>query len=187
MQGDHESIGDESPAGARYQGIVKWFDAVKGYGFIVSNEGEGDILIHKSVLQESGHEVLYEGATVVCEAVRREKGLQALRLLELDDSTAHPPTPRTPARTPAVRAPQQRPRPSQDQVLAEGDFIDVEVKWFNRIKGYGFVTQGEGTRDIFVHAEVLRRHGVQELEAGQRVRVRIGEGARGPLVAEIEL
>jgi CspA family cold shock protein len=187
MQGDHESIGDESPAGARYQGIVKWFDAVKGYGFIVSNEGEGDILIHKSVLQESGHEVLNEGATVVCEAVRREKGLQALRLLELDDSTAHPPTPRTPARIPAVRAPQQRPRPSRDQVLAEGDFIDVEVKWFNRIKGYGFVTQGEGTRDIFVHAEVLRRHGVQELEAGQRVRVRIGEGARGPLVAEIEL
>ena len=183
MQGNENVLGDAAPGGSRFQGTVKWFDAVKGYGFIVASDGDGDILIHKSVLQQAGRETLNEGATVVCEAVRREKGLQATRLVELDDSTARPPT----SRPSPVRAPQHRSRPAQDRVVAEGDFIDVEVKWFNRIKGYGFVTQGEGTRDIFIHAEGLRRHGLQELEPGQRVRVRVGEGNRGPLVAEIEL
>lgn len=182
MQGINDVSGNEPPTGSRYQGIVKWFDSVKGYGFVVSDSGDGDILIHKSVLQQSGRDNLNEGATVICEAVRREKGLQAVKLLELDDSTA-----RQPAKPPGGRATPYRGRPAHDPVAAEGEFIDVEVKWFNRIKGYGFVTQGEGTRDIFIHAEVLRRHGVQELEPGQRVRVRIGEGTRGPLVAEIEL
>lgn len=183
MQGTNDILGNEPPTGSRYQGIVKWFDAVKGYGFVVSDSGDGDILIHKSVLQQSGRDSLHEGATVICEAVRREKGLQAIKLLELDDSTARPPTPK-PA---GPRATPYRSRAAHDAIAAEGEFIEVEVKWFNRIKGYGFVTQGEGTRDIFIHAEVLRRHGVQDLEPGQRVRVRIGEGSRGPLVAEIVL
>jgi len=183
MQGNNDILENEPPTGSRYQGIVKWFDAVKGYGFVVSDSGDGDILIHKSVLQQSGRDNLHEGATVICEAVRREKGLQAIKLLELDDSTARP----SPPKQMGGRAAPYRNRPTTDPVAAEGEFIEVEVKWFNRIKGYGFVTQGEGTRDIFIHAEVLRRHGVQDLEPGQRVRVRIGEGSRGPLVAEIEL
>jgi len=93
MQGNNDILENEPPTGSRYQGIVKWFDAVKGYGFVVSDSGDGDILIHKSVLQQSGRDNLHEGATVICEAVRREKGLQAIKLLELDDSTARPSPP----------------------------------------------------------------------------------------------
>ena len=183
MQSDDDSVGGESASGVRYDGIVKWFDAVKGYGFILPHEGDGDILIHKSVLQQAGYEVIYEGTKIVCEAVRREKGLQALRILELDESTARPPPPRPQH----VRPPHQRGRPQHEQFAPEGDFVDAQVKWFNRVKGYGFVTRGEGTQDIFIHAEVLRRHGLAELEPGQRVLVRIGQGSRGPLVADIQL
>ena len=71
-------------------------------------------------------------------------------------------------------------------IVAEGDFLDATVKWFNPAKGYGFITQGEGTPDIFVHMETLRHIGISQLTRGQAVRVRIGQGPKGPQVAEIE-
>lgn len=162
-------------------GTVKWFDAVKGYGFVVAADGSGDILLHKTVLQAAGHEVIHEGTTVVCEVVRRERGMQALSIVEIDTSNAVPPPPRRPPRGPTTA------RPDYPPVEGDGDFIDVSVKWFNRVKGYGFVTRGEGTRDVFIHAEVLRRQGIEDLQPGQQIRVRIGEGPRGPLVTDVAL
>lgn len=172
-----EEAGDAEHA-FRVTGVVKWFDTTKGYGFIVPEDGTGDVLLHMSCLKQAGIETAREGATVACEAVKRAKGVQALRVLEIDDSTAKPVT-------------QTRARPNGQtraaRVDAVGDFEDAEVKWFNRAKGYGFVTRGPGTPDIFVHMETLRECGLRELRQGQKVRVRFGQGQKGLMVAEIAL
>jgi CspA family cold shock protein len=123
-------------------GHIKWFDVAKGYGFIV------------------------------CEAQKRPKGLQVLRIVSMDESTAiHP-------------AELQAPR-THVQVTPIGGFEIAVVKWFNRMRGFGFLTRGEGTEDIFVHMETLRRYGIADLKPGDSLLVRFGYGAKGLMAAEV--
>src|SRR5438132_7248229 len=152
-------------------GVIKWFDVSKGYGFIVPDNGLPDVLLHVTCLRRDGFQTAYEGARVVCEVLQRPKGLQAFRVLSMDESTAIHPS--------------QVPPRTHVSVTPTSGLERAQVKWFNRLRGFGFLTRGEGTPDIFVHMETLRRYGLTELRPGQTVLVRYGPGPKGLMAAEV--
>jgi CspA family cold shock protein len=164
-------LDDSAASVVEVSGVIKWFDVAKGFGFIVPDNGMPDVLLHVTCLRRDGFQTAYEGARVVCEVLQRPKGMQAFRILSMDESTAIHPA-QTPPRTHVT-------------VTPTSGLERAQVKWFNRLRGFGFLTRGEGTPDIFVHMETLRRFGLTELRPGQTVLVRHGPGPKGLMAAEV--
>ena len=176
-----EILSDEEafPDGIRVEGRIKWFDATRGFGFLVSDQVDGDVLVHFSVLRDHGRRSLPEGALIDCIAERQERGLQARKILAIDLSTVLPGAarPSTPSADRADR-----------KALADnaGPFEPVEVKWFNRVKGYGFINRvEEPDSDIFVHMETVRTAGINDLQPGDRLEARVAEGKKGLTAVEL--
>lgn len=174
---------DESSGPAEMEpitGRVKWFDATRGFGFLVSDDIDGDVLLHFSVLREHGRRSVPEGAIIECVPVRLQRGLQAKRVLSIDTSSALPQQPRS-----SMPAGERADR----KALADsaGAFEPVEVKWFNRVRGYGFVTRPDdsGGEDVFVHMETVRHAHLGDLQPGQALEARIAPSGKGLTAIEL--
>src|SRR5437868_10757199 len=180
---DHMSESDDGSGSAGMEpitGRVKWFDATRGFGFLVSDQLDGDVLLHFSVLREHGRRSVPEGALIECIPVRLERGLQAKKVLSIDLSTALPQQPRS-----SMPAGERADRRALSD--AAGEFEPVEVKWFNRVKGYGFVNRADaaGGEDVFVHMETVRNAQLGELQPGQQLEARIASSGKGLTAVEL--
>jgi CspA family cold shock protein len=154
-------------------GLVKWFDPSKGFGFVVADEGGPDILLHVNVLRNFGQSSVADGALIEILTHRTDRGVQAIEVVSI---------------TP----------PARDDTPVLSDFADLEigvlddapleaarVKWFDKGKGFGFANVFGRSEDVFLHIEVLRQSGMADLQPGEALAMRVIDGKRGRMAAEV--
>ncbi|MEP4198200.1 MAG: cold shock domain-containing protein [Aliishimia sp.] len=164
---------DTSIATERVSGHVKWFDPVKGFGFVVAEQGGPDILLHVNVLRNFGQSSIADGSGIEIAVQRTDRGSQATEIYRID-----PPA-------------QEDTPPLADIALLDADAIlaaplePARVKWFDKAKGFGFANIFGKSEDIFLHVEVLRRSGLSDLQPGEALALRVVDGKRGRMAAEV--
>jgi len=154
-------------------GLVKWFDATKGYGFIVNDEGGEDVLLHANVLRNFGRSSVADQSRVVVLVQNTKRGTQAAEVISIEPPVGDglPPI--------ADLAP---------EIIEHMDSLPLRparVKWFDKSKGFGFANIFGHPEDVFIHIEVVRHSGFADLAIGEAVCLRIIEGPRGLMAAQV--
>jgi len=166
-------LGENNRELTRIVGEVKWFDPVKGFGFVVSDDGGPDVLLHANVLRNFGQSTVADAARIEIDAQQTDRGVQAVEVIRIEV-------------------------PQSDEPHALADFIDLDedvirnaaleparVKWFDKGKGFGFANVFGRPEDVFIHIEVLRRSGLADLQPGEALGLRAVEGKRGRMAIEV--
>jgi len=155
------------------EAVVKWFNAEKGFGF-VDVVGGSEAFMHIRQVEAAGHRTLPEGARVKVRIAQGQKGPEITEIIEVLSGGEV-----------GSSSPQRRASPSQVTGQVAGSIGTVKV--YKADKGFGFVGQDGGGKDVFVHATALARAGLGALVEGQRVRMQIGQGQKGLEAQTIEL
>lgn len=166
-------VTEEEEDAQRVSGKVKWFDPVKGFGFVVANEGGPDILLHANVLRNFGQSSVADAAQIVVRVQRTDRGVQAVEVLQIQ-----PPAGTT--ELPLADFAEMDP----NEILA-APLVAARVKWFDKAKGFGFANIFGKPDDVFLHVEVLRRSGLADLQPGEALAVRVVTGKRGLMATEV--
>ncbi|WP_170367172.1 cold shock domain-containing protein [Ruegeria arenilitoris] len=157
----------------RVRGHVKWFDPAKGYGFVVSGDGGPDILLHVNVLRNFGQSSVADGAGIEIMTHRTDRGVQAVEVVSIDP----------PERADSVMLADFAEMDPNE--IAHAPLEAARVKWFDKSKGFGFANVFGRSEDVFLHIEVLRRSGLADLQPGEALAMRVIDGKRGRMAAQV--
>ncbi|MWD28795.1 cold shock domain-containing protein [Aquicoccus sp. SCR17] len=154
-------------------GQVKWFDPVKGFGFVIADGGGSDILLHANVLRNFGQSSVADGARIEIKVQNTDRGMQAIEVLRIDP----------PAGSGGVAlADFENIDP---EIMRNAPLLPARVKWFDKGKGFGFANVFGRSEDVFVHIEVLRQSGLSDLQPGEALAIRVIDGRRGRMATEV--
>ena len=154
-------------------GHVKWFDPGKGFGFVLSDSGGPDILLHVNVLRNFGQGTVADGSGIEVLTQTTPRGVQAVEVLRIEPPKTEPGTGLSDL---AMIDP---------DALAAQEVEPARVKWFDKGKGFGFANIFGRPEDVFIHIEVLRRSGLADLAPGEAVGLKVMEGRRGRMATEV--
>lgn len=189
--------------GVQAKALVKWFNVTKGFGFVAPVDGTPDAFLHISVLNRAGLQELGDGTEILCQITQGPKGPQVTRIVEVLNEAAPSSNSRGAGgggydrggydrggydRGGYDRGGYDRGGYDRHDDYDQGGYSEPSgpslemsgtVKWFKPDKGFGFVTADDASKDVFVHKSVLRRCNLMQLEAGQRVHMRVQEAPKG--------